>query len=79
VVVVRTRTMHLTLLVKLACCVSERACLATLATNRYPQNFDGSAGMVVVVQHAAQPQPALDLTHVAEMVRLWTDELVRQA
>ena len=32
---------------------------------------------VVAVQHAAQPLAALDLTGVADMARLWTDEPCR--
>ena len=44
------------------------------------QNF-GSSGSsaVVVVQHAAQSLPALNLTDSADMARFWTDESVRQA
>ena len=32
---------------------------------------------VVVVQHAAQALPPLDLSCAAEVARFWTDELVR--
>ena len=47
------------------------------ATNGMSPEFDSSgSGAVVVVQHAAQPLAALDFTDVAEMARLWTDELV---
>jgi hypothetical protein len=41
--------------------------------------YNSGSGAVVVVQHAAQALAALDLTCVAEMARLWADELVRQA
>ena len=42
-------------------------------------NYAGSSCCaIVVVQHAAQAPPALDLTYVAEMARLWADQLVRQ-
>src|ERR1035437_7838765 len=44
-----------------------------------PEFNSSGSGAVIVVQHAAQPLAALDLTGVAEMARLWTDELVRQA
>lgn len=44
-----------------------------------PEFESSGSGAVVVVQHAAQPLAALDLTVVAEMARLWTDELVCQA
>jgi hypothetical protein len=66
-------------------------CACTAIALRWPANshpatigirpeFNSSgSGAVIVVQHAAQPLAALDLTGVAEMARLWTDELVRQA
>ena len=41
--------------------------------------YSSGSGAVVVVQHAAQALAPLDLTCVAEMARLWADELVRQA
>jgi hypothetical protein len=44
------------------------------------QNFGSSgSGAVVVVQHAAQSLPPLNLTDAADMAMLWTDESVRQA
>src|ERR1019366_90310 len=41
--------------------------------------YSSGSGAGVVVQHAAQPLAALDLTGGVEMARLWADELVRQA
>lgn len=41
--------------------------------------YGSGGGAVVVVQHAAQALAALGLTCVAEIARLWADELVRQA
>src|SRR5262249_20907883 len=38
----------------------------------------GSSGPVIVVQHAAQALPTLDLTGASEVARFWADELVRQ-
>src|SRR5262249_1611075 len=36
------------------------------------------SGTVIVVQHAAQALPALDLSRASEVGGLWTDELVLQ-
>ena len=44
------------------------------------RGFYGSgSGPVVVVQHATQALPALDLSCVTEVARFWADELVPQA
>ena len=37
------------------------------------------SGTVIVVQHAAQALPALDLSRASEVAGFWTDELVSQS
>ena len=43
------------------------------------RGLDGSgSGPIIVVQHAAQALPALDLSRASEVAGFWTNELVPQ-
>jgi len=49
------------------------------AANSRSGILSSGSSPVVVVQHAAEPLPALHFTWVAEVARLWADETVPQA
>ena len=44
-----------------------------------PQLDRSGSGPVIVVQHAAQALPALDLSRASEVAGFWPDELVSQS
>jgi hypothetical protein len=44
-----------------------------------PRLDRSGSGTVIVVQHAAQALPALDLSRASEVAGFWTDELVSQS
>src|SRR5262249_41584745 len=44
-----------------------------------PRIDRSGSGTVIVVQHAAQALPALELSRASEVAGFWTDELVSQS
>ena len=57
-----------------------RTCAAVAIRGALDEELYGSGGgPVVVVQHAAQALPSLNLPGVAEVARFWTDEPVPQS
>src|SRR5215469_10471222 len=44
-----------------------------------PRLDRSGSGTIIVVQHAAQALPALDLSRASEVAGFWTDELVSQS
>ena len=69
-------------LVRACSCVFISRWLANLYCSHNPRGISRGlyglgSGSVIVVQHATQALPALDLSRASEVARFWADELIR--
>jgi hypothetical protein len=61
------------------CGTGSRTRTAVTISGVFSRGLDGSgSGPVIVVQHAAEALPALDLSRASEVAGFWTDEFVPQ-